>query len=176
MTPGNGARLTLRFPLPKDATRIDPRQGLQLESLRLTDDGFADTEPLLPGEWEIMFIYDLAYAEGKRTFQKTIQYPTDKVSVTAPRGGMEVTSPDLSNREEAETETGVFTVISQENVSAGTSVQIEVSGIPSGGEGLALEDVMRPLAIVLVIVALGAALGYPLIRRRMGLGGGEHEQ
>ena len=170
-TTEDGTKLTLRFPLPEGATRIEALQGLQFEGLRLTEDGFADTEPLLPGVTESRFVYDLAYAEGKRTFQKKIQYPTDKVSIMA-SSGIDLSSPDLPTREETETEAGVVAVMSEENVAAGTSIQIEVSGIPSSGKGLALEDVLPPLTIVLLVVALAAAVGYPLIRRRMAAGGG----
>ncbi len=169
----DGIRLTLRFPLPLGATRIEALQGLQFEGLRLTEDGFAGTEPLLPGVTETRFVYDLAYAEGERTFEKVIQYPTDKVSVLAPSGGIELTSPDMPDREEAETEAGAMTVMTRENLSPGDSLRIEVAGIAeNGGDGVAVEDVLLPLTIVLVVVAMGVALGYPLIRRRMAATGG----
>jgi hypothetical protein len=171
-----GTRLTVRFPLPAGATRIEALEGMQFETLRLTGDGFADTEPLEPGETSISFVYDLEYADGERTFQKIVQYPTDKISVLTPRGGIDVVSPDLPSREETESEVGAMTVLSRDNVSAGTSIDIQVSGIASGdGDGLAPEDVLLPLTIALVAVALGLALGYPLIRRRMAAGRGGQE-
>jgi len=158
---------TLRLPLPRDAANLELLQGLRPESLLMEDGTVAESRPIPPGEWEVAFTYELAYSSDSYIFQRALDYPTDKVTFLAPAEGVQIESERLPTRQEAETAGGKYVVASGEGLSAGTPLEVVLTGLPQGGGGaLSLGNILRPTVVMLVVLALAAAVAYPRFRRR----------
>lgn len=169
---------TLRLHLPADARDVEFYQGLRHDTVVIADgtDGvLADTQPVLPGEKEITFAYRLPYSSDQYVLRRELTYPTDKVIFALP-AGVQAQSAQLPEMRQVETDTGNYTVISGEDLPAGTALEIVLSGLPQEEDSLlSVGDVLRPAVVVLVILALGVAVGYPFLRRRLATPPGRDE-
>ncbi|MDP2948410.1 MAG: hypothetical protein Q8P22_02590 [Chloroflexota bacterium] len=166
-TDPNASAPTLRLSLPREAASLELLQGLQPENLVMQDDTLAENRPVPPGEQDLAFTYELAYSSGSYIFQRALDYPTDKVTFLVPAEGVQIESEQLPTRQEAETAGGKYVVASGEGLSAGTPLEVVLTGLPQGGGGpLSLGNILRPAVVMLVVLALTAAVAYPRFRRR----------
>ena len=155
----------VRLPLPKGATNISPMEGLIQENLSLTDDALADNTPFPPGDREVVVAYELPYSSASYVLERSVLYPTDKLTVLMPTGTVQLDSAQLPNRNETEMGGTKYVVMSGENLTAATPVQLALSGLPKADRGIGAE-VLRPLVVIVVVLALGGALAYWRLRPR----------
>lgn len=177
-----GPAQTLHFSLPAEAMDLELHQGLWPDTIVITDStdgtdaGFADTQPVLPGETEITFAYRLPYSSDEYLLRQELTYFTDKVILALP-AGVEVQSAQLPESTQVETGGRNFTVISGESLPAGIVLEIALSGLPQDEDSLLSSgDIVRPAVVVLVILALGVAVGYPFLRRRFATPSGRDDR
>jgi hypothetical protein len=164
----------LYLPLPEGASNIAPMEGLTQENLSLTDDGLADSTPFPPGDREVVVSYDLPYSEASYLLERAVMYPTDKLAVLMPLGAVQIDSAQLPNRNETEMEGNKFLVMTGENLTASTPVQIALSGLPKADRGIGTE-VLQPLVVIVGVLALGGALAYWRLRPRWSARAGRSE-
>jgi hypothetical protein len=156
----------LRLPLPEGATNIAPVDGFSQENLSLTDDGLADSTPFPPGDREVVVSYDLPYSEASYLLERAVMYPTDKLAVLMPLGDVQIDSAQLPNRNETEMEGNKFLVMTGESLTPATPVQLTLSGLPKADSKGIGTDVLRPLVVIVGVLALGGALAYWRLRPR----------
>ena len=156
----------LQLPLPKDASNIAPMEGLTQENLSLTDNALADSTPFPPGDREVVVGYDLPYSSASYLLERSVTYPTDKLAVLMPLGAVQIESAQLPNRSETEMEGGKYLVMTGENLAAGTPVQLALSGLPKADSKGIGDDALRPLVVVIAVLALAGTLVYWRLRPR----------
>ena len=71
-----GARETLRFSLPAEATEFQLGYGLMECCIAGSEDGFVDTMPVQPGGQEVVYTYKVNYNSGAYTLSRNVNYPT----------------------------------------------------------------------------------------------------
>jgi hypothetical protein len=148
---------TLRVRLPEGATDLQFEGGTTLDRFLMTDDGFADTEPLAPGEaaGELVFSYSLPYSRSL-DFEQRVDYPVQAVVLLSPEPGPRVEAEGLQDLGERQISTGVIRTYGLGPVAPGEAVRVSLRGRPaSGGSGGSLPP---NLAIALGLGALGVAL------------------
>ncbi|HID63464.1 MAG TPA: carboxypeptidase regulatory-like domain-containing protein [Anaerolineae bacterium] len=179
-----GRRGTLRLPLPAGA------EGLAFESGELgqrffeTDEGFVDTWPLRPGQasGQLMFRYSLPYSPSGYDLVRDIPYPLKAVNVLVADVGVDVTSDQLTLEGSRGMQGQSYLNLSGQNLSKGERLTLHFSGSPSnaldsepveGGETVPVQTpqagnqlTLRWAALGLAVLAVGFALGYPLLRRQ----------
>jgi hypothetical protein len=175
-----GRRETLRLSLPTGA------EGLAFESGELgqrffeTADGFVDTWPLLPGQAsaQLLFSYSLPYAPSGYDLTRDIPYPLKAVNVLVAEVGVDVTSDQLTLEGSRGMQGQSYLNLTGQNLSKGERLTLHFSGSPGdrvveGREAMPAQPSpagnQSPLlwaALGLVVVAVGFALGCPLLRRQ----------
>jgi 5-hydroxyisourate hydrolase-like protein (transthyretin family) len=179
----NGAtvlRGTLRLSLPTGAEGLTFESGELGQRFFETEEGFVDTWPLLPGQasGRVMFRYSLRYDPSGYDLARDIPYPLKNLNVLVADVGVDVTSERLTLEGSLETEGQSYLNLSGQSLSKGERLTVHLSGSPANeleGEREAMpaqpsqagsQSLLRWAALGLVVLAVGFALGYPLLRRQ----------
>src|SRR5215212_11121508 len=91
-----GSARTLRFALPPGAIDVAPQAGLNPDALESTPDGFASTDPVLPGRREIAFSYELPYSASTLDLSRSFAFPVGAFTLYAPQEIGEVVGPGMA--------------------------------------------------------------------------------
>jgi hypothetical protein len=149
--PGDGAGTTLRFTLPRGAAQVAPQAGFSASGITAMPDGFASSDPVLPGRHEIAFSYRLPVQGSTIDIAKRQQYPTRVFNLYAPESGLTVVTPSLTYQGGTELGGQRFQLYSAQNLTEGATVTIRLAGLPWAFRP-------TPLQIGLGVVGLGAAI------------------
>jgi hypothetical protein len=175
-----GQRGTLRLSLPTGA------EGLVVEGEELgqrffeTDEGFADTWFLPPGQssGRLMFSYFLPYDPSGYDLARDISYPLKALNVLVADVGVDVTSDQLIPQGTRGMQGQSYLNLSGQNLSKGERLTVHFSGLPDrervgGREAMPAQtsqtsdqSLLRWVALGLVVLIVGFALGYPLLKRQ----------
>ena len=88
-------RETLKFSLPDGASTLQFQAGLSETTVTFFEDGFSDSQPLLPGRREVLFSYTLPFTQKMCDFRKFLHYAHYKFDLFVASRDIEVSSPDL---------------------------------------------------------------------------------
>jgi mono/diheme cytochrome c family protein len=148
----------LRVALPQDASGLRFQEGEALNRYQVTDEGFVDTLPLLPGEGtgQIVFSYNLPY-DGSLDFRQPLGYPVVAAVLLMPENGVRVEADglqDLGLRQVAE---GTLHNYSLGPLEAGADLALRLRGAPNGGAAA------NPNRTLTGIAVGGGVLGIALI-------------
>jgi hypothetical protein len=157
---------SLKFPLPKGATNVRFMDGELGGRYRATDDGFADTEAVIPGTGttQILVSYDLAYDGTKLDLNWKMPYAIKSINVLIPEGNAKLTSAQLTRADVRPTQGGNMVNFVGSDIAAGQSVAIQLAGaisaVPAGespvGSVTASPVLIVAAALLLVAVAIVA--------------------
>jgi hypothetical protein len=181
----NGAtvlRGTLRLSLPTGAKGLAVDGGELGQRFFETDEGFVDTWFLPPGQssGQLMFSYSLPYDPSGYDLIRDISYPLKAFNVLVADVGVDVTSDQLIPEGSRGVQGQSYLNLSGQNLSKGDRLTVHFSGSPDN-ELVREREVMpaqpsqtqagdqsllRWAALVLVVLVVGFALGYPLLRRQ----------
>jgi hypothetical protein len=165
----DGTPATMRFSLPPDAASVN-FQGNQSRFF-LTDDGFADTAPLLSGSnvSQVIVTYVLPYSDGL-TLNRTVAFPIEEVSILLqPSLGLSLDETGFIARGQRDVGQGmVVDIYSLENLEAGASFSLGLSGKLdlSGGAPMAVEtgssraDGLAVGGMLLGLAVIGAGIWW----------------
>jgi len=179
----NGAtvlRGTLRLSLPTGAKGLAVEGGELGQRFFETDEGFVDTWSLPPGQasGQLMFSYSLPYDPSGCDLTREIPYPLKAINVLVTDVGVDVTSDQLTLEGTRGMQGQSYLNLSRQNLSKGERLTLHFSGSPGdrvveGREAMPAQPSpagnQSPLlwaALGLVVVAVGLALGCPLLRRQ----------
>jgi hypothetical protein len=164
----------VRLLLPEDATELSFEEVLSTERFVETADGFADTEPVVPGRATLQtaFSYLLPYDGSRRVLSTTLQYPATIVNAFIADVGPQLFSEQLSLMGTMDTESSPFAAYVGQDFAKGDVLALEITGAvqesaaPStdedGGSNLAYVFIIGALALFLVALAVA----YPSLRRK----------
>ena len=125
----------LRFQLPADAQNLQFQDGALGERYLKTDDGFADTYPVLPdgNPHQILFAFDVPYTR-KASLNLPIPMPVEAVMVAVPANGVKVASAQLKDagtRSVQQMGTTIRTYTAA-GLQSGAVLSMDISGRPRG--------------------------------------------
>ncbi len=169
---GQEGEVTLRFPLPEDASGIELWDGFMDCCVVRTDSGLASTYPVVPGSTQFVLSYSLPGDSATYDLVKGIAHPTASLDVLVSDVGVEVTGSGLTEGEPLSIQGGNYLHLAAENLTAGDVVVLHFANLP--GEEMsqpsAPQATVSPLVTwsALGIIALGVmlALIYPFLERR----------
>ena len=174
---GAGAPMdrVLRFALPVDAQDLTMLSGLNAQNVVQIDRGFGVFMPLLPGEREVMFGYQLPYSGNTLSLTKRTVYPTDQFAILAREeyglrfnaDQLEVQADPIGDRR--------YLVGSTNSLAARAEVSVQIAGLPAPSIRVRLErlfdrarDTQAALFFLLGVVLILPVL-YAVYRMRGGL-------
>ncbi len=158
---------TLQLSLPEGATQVSVISGVTSQNLVPSAAGLADTTPVVPGEKEVALGYELPYAESELLLQKTLYYPTDRLAILVQDAGFTIDSPALSAPQPTDMGEERYLLLTGESLAAGQSIEVSLSDLPTASSSGGRPDVLWPLMGAGLAVALGMAVLYPRLRRRL---------
>jgi hypothetical protein len=175
-----GQRGTLHLFLPPGAEGLTFEGGELGQRFFETDRGFVDTWALPPGQasGQLIFGYSLPYDPSGYDLTREIPYPLKAINVLVAEVGVDVTSDQLTLEGSRGMQGQSYLNLSGQNLNKGERITLHFSGSPGervleGGEAVPAQplqpgdqSLLRWVALGLVVLAVGFALGYPLLRRQ----------
>ncbi len=163
--PGTGVpgvlNRTLTIELPLGAEKFEPLSGLAMETLLPVGAGFVDTAPIMPGQRQVVYSYQIGYPFAVHQFVKPITYRTDRLRVLIPDLGAEIGSPDLQPVGTTELQGRKYRMLAGEGLSPGSKVLIQVTGLPVRAPTTPLDlPTLRMVTLVLLALTLGGVVFY----------------
>jgi len=159
-----GGREVLRFPLPSGATVMQVGGDLMECCALVTPGALIDTMAVQPGSRLEAFMYSLKYSSPDLTLTQTIAFPTDVFALFIEDRGVEVAVEGLSEEEPVLDREGVrYLHFSGRDLKPGDSIEVRFSRLPLSRTDF--QRMFRRLTPVLLLLFIGLALGYPLIRK-----------
>ncbi len=163
---------TIHFSLPPGATELQLTEGMMACCIERTEGGFAYTEPILPGEKDFFFTYQLPYQAGRHTLSKEIIYPIHQLDVLVADIGVGVTSPGLSAQEPLSLQDGRYLHLSAEDLAPGDALILHLASqsLESGPSEPVTPDSPGRVRAIIGLGTLAAlwVLAYPFFKRRQG--------
>jgi hypothetical protein len=155
-----GARQTLQFSLPNEATGVELSYGLMECCVVGSGEGFADSMPVFPGEKWVVYSYAVDYSSGAYTLSQKMNYPTVSYEFLVQGTDVSVSSDQLTAGEPAELDGILFNHFSGQALAADEVVVARLSGLPQAENQLAI------WWVVLALIVLGGGFGLVYRRRR----------
>lgn len=168
--PGTGVpgvlNRTLTIDLPEGAGSFQIQRGLGSDELMPSAGKFYFTEPIFPGRRQIVYSYEIGYPFAVHLFTRPLSYQTSLIRVLMPEIGARIDSPDLEPAGLTELQGRRYQMLFGRDLSPGTIVRVQVSGLPVQPAGVRLDfAAMRILTVGLVLLAL-SAIGFYAIRAK----------
>jgi hypothetical protein len=164
---------TLRFSLPDGATDVTFSDAETAAHFVETDGGLASVRPVMPGQGEVMYSYDLPYDGTALTVSRRVLYPTSSVDLLVANTGVQAESPQMVYQGLSGGDETAYLHFSAEDLPGDAVVELRLSGSPQGAgvPALGRPSWSRGLqevgpVIALVMGLLGALLAFALMRRR----------
>jgi mono/diheme cytochrome c family protein len=153
IAPAEGIAVTL----PEGATDLQFENGQVGQRFLLNDTGFADMEPVAPGQGsaELVFSYNLPY-ERRLAFEQPVSYPVSAVVLLSPEPGPKLQAEGLQDMGEREISTGVIRTYGLGPVAAGDALRVNLSGRPAASS--AAGSLPPNLGLAIGLAAVGVAL------------------
>ena len=169
--PGPQPMKLVRFGLPGGATGLTVDTSIAPADFVQVDRGFALLSSVPPGEHEIMYAYEFPYQGREGTWTRSFNYGLAGLRVLAPRGLIELSSPQLDGPEEIIVGERPYLLLQASGIERGTQVNLKLSGLPQPS---ALDMLSRSLdsvrleyiAVVGLVMLMIALLGYGVLRRK----------
>jgi mono/diheme cytochrome c family protein len=151
----------LTYALPKDATNLQFQDSTIGQRYVTTQDGFGDTQPIQPGvdQFQVMFAYDLAYTDKIDLSLPVNKLPVNAAVIMIENPGVRLSSSLLQDSGEQSVQGMNFHMYSADNLTAGSSLNMTLSGSPSasgqtGGSNSATTNIMIGVAILAVAMII----------------------
>ncbi|KPL22437.1 MAG: hypothetical protein AMJ93_07220 [Anaerolineae bacterium SM23_84] len=164
---------TLRFSLPDGAAELQLPEDLMACCIAQAEGGFAYTMPVLPGQKEFFFSYQVPYGSASYTISKRVLYPVRSLDVLVADTGVEVTGPGLTVGAPLTIRDQTYLHLTAQDVAAGADLTLQLGRLPLEGR---LPSGQTPGSPILVRAVIGAGtlatllvLAYPFFKQRRGV-------
>ena len=146
----------VHFHLPDSAANLQFQDGEIGGRYQQTEDGFADTMPIHPGdEYQVVFAYDMPY-NRRLEFSQTQDLAVSSAIILAP-DGIKMRGDNLTDSGLRDVQGTNYRMYSINTLPANSEITLEVSGSPKSTSASSLPDTHTSL-----IIGLGA-LGIALV-------------
>ncbi len=157
-----GNRETLRFSVPKEATELKPVGGLMECCIVSSEEGFADTMPVLPGSKEVAYSYKVSYNSGAYILSQRLNYPTASFDLLVQGESIEVIGDQLTTEEPLNIRDTWFNHLSGKDLAPGDILVTQLSGLPEASN----QGAIIWTALALVVLTGGFGFGYYLLKKK----------
>lgn len=164
---------TLRFSLPDNAGDL-AFGDVEIEAgMVATDEGFASTRRVPPGQTQVLYSYSVPYDGSQLTLRRTILYPTGNVDLLVPSTGVQVETGQLAYDGLTTAGDDTYLHFDGADLAPETTIEIRLSGSPQGAAVpfssaspvlVAVREAAP--AIVLGLALLGGLLPFLQLRMR----------
>jgi len=119
----------LSFQLPDGAENLLFQDSELGERYLAIEGGFADTNPVLPGEasHQVLFMFDLPYTNRLKV-SLPVSIPVESVNVMLPEGNIKLKSSQLVDGGIRQSQGMNFTLFTGDSIMAGGTLDLEISG------------------------------------------------
>ncbi len=152
----------VEFELPQGASNLQFQSGAVGGRFVMTEKGFADTQPILPGAGsQILFAYDLPLSR-RTTVRIPINLPVDAAIVMIPEGSMTLQSSQLQPMGQRQIQGVTLDLFSTTDLQAGSTLDMTLSGRMSSPMNLQTGQAGTLIlgALALLLVTGGGAYWY----------------
>jgi hypothetical protein len=162
---------TLRFSLPDGATSLGFSDAETEAHMVETDGGLAFVRPVMPGQSQVMYSYDLPYDGTALTVSRIVVYPTRSLDLLVANSGVRVDSPQMVYQGLSGGDETAYQHFSAENLPGEAVVELRLSGSPQGAgtftpQGASWTSGLQEhgSAVALAMGLLGALLPFAQLR------------
>ena len=163
----NGPMGLLRFSLPHGAGQVSPGPGLGENALFQVDQGFATTDPVLPGQHELGFRYVFPYQGHSYAFERPVVYQTGELWVLVREDGPTIVSDVLQQQDPISLAGIRYRLQVARDLPAGSRFTLQITDLPGPGL-IALSFALLPSYVwgaLAVALAMAAVVVYGWRRR-----------
>ncbi len=121
----------LRFNLPEGFLDLSVESNMPPGNVLEIGTGFALTNPLPPGEFDILLTYVVEYEGDSLTFPLRLPYGADQVRIMIPEGQGEVVGLGFGEAEGAIIEDTAYSVVDGQNYGRDSQLDVEFSSLPT---------------------------------------------
>jgi len=163
-----GPPSTLELPIPAGATAFSPVEGLT-NGLTAAPDGLvASTDPVVPGNTEVSYLYNIAVPRSGWGMSLPVVYATSNIDLLVDPA-LTLTGPGLTFLKPVTINKRVYRDYRGANLAPGTTVNANIA--PASSTSVTLYLGLGALLVLVVV----SAVGVPRILRRRRAGGGGPE-
>lgn len=149
----------LEFALPTGATELTVQDGQENVTYFLTDAGFVDSQPVLPGSGtaQVLFWYTLPYADGLN-FEQKMFFPVSTLNVLVSDLNVQLTGLGFQDQGAQEIQGAQFQSFVRSGLAAGENLAFAISGSASTAAATVVTPESNTVNIALGASALAVVL------------------
>ncbi|HEM62079.1 MAG TPA: carboxypeptidase regulatory-like domain-containing protein [Chloroflexi bacterium] len=175
---------TAEFSLPDGALDLAFSDSAEAHHFVETEGGFAYVRPIMPGQREVLYSYEVPYDGGQLVLSREITYPAARFDLMVADVGVQVESAQLEYQSLTGGGETAYLHFQGEDLPAGQEIAVAFAGAPrmteapvARGPALGLPLQQYAPALALLMVVMGAAVPWAQLRlsQRSGLAVGESD-
>lgn len=161
----------LRFNLPEGYAALNVESDLPSGNVMEINTGFALSNPVPPGEWDLVISYTATYDQNSLSYPFRLPFGARQVSFLIPEGQGELTGRDLQRVDTVVLNDTTYVQYEGANYERGAQLDVVITGLPNPGFDSQLLDFFRStqfqiaLAITVGLLLAGGLAAYMVIRR-----------
>ena len=161
----------LRFNLPEGYAALNVESDLPSGNVMEINTGFALSNPVPPGEWDLVISYTATYDQNSLSYPFRLPFGARQVSFLIPEGQGELTGRDLQRVDTVVLNDTTYVQYEGADYERGAQLDVVITGLPNPGFDSQLLDFFRStqfqiaLAITVGLLLAGGLAAYMVIRR-----------
>jgi hypothetical protein len=159
-------RQTLRFGLPAGSRSLQVLEGIQVNAVAQTADGFADTLPVKPGQSTVVFQYLVDYLDNGLLFTLPTYFPIDELSLLLAEGDWTLTADGVQPGGIVDQGGRRFRSYVARNLAAGQQIRAVIQGQGLTSQALANQTLFTAAVGGGIMAVTVASVAIPVLRRR----------
>ena len=161
----------LRFNLPEGYAGLNVESDLPSGNVMEINTGFALSNPVPPGEWDLIVSYTAPYEQNTFNYPFRLPFGANQVSFLIPEGQGEITGLDLERVETVVLNDTTFVQYEGTAYARGAQLDVVITGLPNPGFDSQLLAFFQStqfqiaLAITVGLLLAGGLTAYMVVRR-----------
>ena len=164
----------LRFNLPEGYAGLNVESDLPSGNVMEINTGFALSNPVPPGEWDLIVSYTAPYEQNTFNYPFRLPFGAQQVSFLVPEGQGELAGLDLVRVDTVDLNDTTFVQYEGTHYERGAQLDVVITGLPNPGIDSQLLAFFRStqfqvaLAVTVGLLLAGGLTAYMIVRRPIG--------
>ena len=160
----------LRFNLPEGYSALNVESDLPSGNVMEINTGFALSNPVPPGEWDLVVSYTATYDQNTFSYPFRLPFGATRVSFLLPEGQGELTGRGLSKGETVVLNDTTYVQYEGTNYERGSQLDVLITNLPSPGVSSQLFEFFGSaqfqiaLAVTVGLLLAGSLAGFLMLR------------